>query len=710
MTLHGIRLPRRGSGPRGSRCCCRSPASRCSRCSGRWRARCSACPTRTRTRRRRSPRCAARSSATPSPGVKHIVVDLPRRVRVQPATSCASPTHPDAARHAAAPSWAIPAGSRLVQHLGRRLQPRLLLPGRLAEPAVRRQRRRLRDAHRERAARVRRSWRGRSRPRRPAPVALDAARRRLRRGADEPVPHRRPSIRTARRSRQPSRSGSACCASSSRSGRRRRGRRIRARAWHSGRSSRSPPLVLVNARALGPLWLVIVVGALLPRERMGAGAALFTTRSSYAWLAIIAVGRAVLARLDALGREPLGPGRGGRRAARRRHVPAGVRAHDPGDARLPAAGGRVLRLAGHAAAGLGVLVLRRGVRGRSSCSASTALAGGACWCSSWSCSSPRCSCRRSCRAPACTRRASSGRAGTGSSSTSASRSSPAWLLSRRCRRASTSSPRGSPGSAPALIAAYGVLAFWLVLVRYVDRGDARRSAQMCHGTRSGSRRSAGCRSRSATRLASTRPRRARRRRGARDPSRRGATPRRMPAAAAPCSRSRRRRARCAEPRVAIAYDCLFPVDTGGGERVYRRMAELLVERGARSTYVTRADWAADAAPHAPFDIVRRLARRDPRRRRHAHARRARSAFAAALFRHFVRHRGDYDLVVVAALPGAQRVRRAPRPPRHAHASSRSTGSRSGRGASGAPTRARSPAPIACGAAVARRARRRASRP
>ena len=57
------------------------------------------------------------------------------------------------------------------------------------------------------------------------------------------------------------------------------------------------------------------------------------------------------------------------------------------------------------------------------------------------------------------------------------------------------------------------------------------------------------------------------------------------------------------PRVAIAYDCLFPVNTGGGERVYRRMAELLRGRGAHVTYLTRGQWATDAAPRAPFDIV-----------------------------------------------------------------------------------------------------------
>ena len=102
-----------------------------------------------------------------------------------------------------------------------------------------------------------------------------------------------------------------------------------------------------------------------------------------------------------------------------------------------------------------------------------------------------------------------------------------------------------------------------------------------------------------------------------------------------------------EPRVAIAYDCLFPVDTGGGERVYRRMAELLATRGSTVTYVTRTGrrpgqgarftvagvWSGDIAD---ADGTRTTS--------------SAVGFAFALFRYFVRHRADYDLVVVAALP------------------------------------------------------------
>ncbi|MDH6235950.1 glycosyltransferase [Cryobacterium sp. CG_9.6] len=104
-----------------------------------------------------------------------------------------------------------------------------------------------------------------------------------------------------------------------------------------------------------------------------------------------------------------------------------------------------------------------------------------------------------------------------------------------------------------------------------------------------------------------------------------------------------------EPRVAIAYDCLFPTNSGGGERVYRRLAEVFVERGSHVDYLTRQQWEAGSAPAATFSVVPVW---------HgdiydaAGTRRPRSAalFALALFRYFVRHRAQHDIVVVCALP------------------------------------------------------------
>ncbi|WP_353815382.1 glycosyltransferase family 4 protein [Agromyces sp. SYSU T00266] len=102
-------------------------------------------------------------------------------------------------------------------------------------------------------------------------------------------------------------------------------------------------------------------------------------------------------------------------------------------------------------------------------------------------------------------------------------------------------------------------------------------------------------------------------------------------------------------RIAIAYDCLFPVNTGGGERVYRRMAELLVGRGGEVTYVTRGQWPADDPPHASFDIAS-VWRGPIYDGLGVRTTSSAVAFAVGLFRYFVRRRGRYDLVIVAALP------------------------------------------------------------
>lgn len=104
-----------------------------------------------------------------------------------------------------------------------------------------------------------------------------------------------------------------------------------------------------------------------------------------------------------------------------------------------------------------------------------------------------------------------------------------------------------------------------------------------------------------------------------------------------------------EPRVAIAYDCLYPVQHGGGERVYRRMAELFVDRGSPVTYVTRAVWAADAPPQTPFDLVS-VWRGEIYDAAGTRTTSSAVAFAFGVFRHFLRHRRDYDIVIVAALP------------------------------------------------------------
>jgi len=102
-------------------------------------------------------------------------------------------------------------------------------------------------------------------------------------------------------------------------------------------------------------------------------------------------------------------------------------------------------------------------------------------------------------------------------------------------------------------------------------------------------------------------------------------------------------------RIAIVYDCLFPLATGGGERVYRRMAESLVNRGARVTYVTREQWDSGERPAASFDLApvwRGEIYDASGSRMPAGALR----FALAVFRYFWARRGQFDIVIASALP------------------------------------------------------------
>jgi len=100
--------------------------------------------------------------------------------------------------------------------------------------------------------------------------------------------------------------------------------------------------------------------------------------------------------------------------------------------------------------------------------------------------------------------------------------------------------------------------------------------------------------------------------------------------------------------IAIVYDCLYPTNTGGGERVYRAIAERLVARGHRVDYLTRRQWQRDA-PDAEFSVVPvwqgEIYDAAGNRRATSAAR-----FAFALFKALLRRRTSYDIVIVSALP------------------------------------------------------------
>lgn len=99
-------------------------------------------------------------------------------------------------------------------------------------------------------------------------------------------------------------------------------------------------------------------------------------------------------------------------------------------------------------------------------------------------------------------------------------------------------------------------------------------------------------------------------------------------------------------RAAIVFDCVFPATSGGGERVYTRIADELVARGVTVDYLTRE---LDAPADAGFRVVPVW---DGEIYDSGGNRTTASAlrFALGVFRHLRRHRGDYDIVIGSTLP------------------------------------------------------------
>ena len=104
-------------------------------------------------------------------------------------------------------------------------------------------------------------------------------------------------------------------------------------------------------------------------------------------------------------------------------------------------------------------------------------------------------------------------------------------------------------------------------------------------------------------------------------------------------------------RVAVAYDCLFPYTTGGGERLYRAYASWMDRRGLAVDYLTSTQWNGASVPdEAEFRIVPvtgRLRLYDS-----GGVRRSAAAvtFAWGLFRELRARRREYRAVVVSGLP------------------------------------------------------------
>lgn len=103
-------------------------------------------------------------------------------------------------------------------------------------------------------------------------------------------------------------------------------------------------------------------------------------------------------------------------------------------------------------------------------------------------------------------------------------------------------------------------------------------------------------------------------------------------------------------RIAVAYDCLFPWTVGGGERLYRALAEEFAAQGHDVTYLTRRQWTGPTPVVEKVTIEAIAAQADLYDEVGARRLGPALGFALALFWHLVRHRRQYDAVLVSALP------------------------------------------------------------
>ena len=103
-------------------------------------------------------------------------------------------------------------------------------------------------------------------------------------------------------------------------------------------------------------------------------------------------------------------------------------------------------------------------------------------------------------------------------------------------------------------------------------------------------------------------------------------------------------------RIAIAYDCLFPYTTGGGERQYRGFAERIAARGHRVDYLTTRQWDGPDPSEDAFAVVPITGRLDLYDDDGVRSTSAALRYAWGLFRTLRRRRRSYDAVIVSALP------------------------------------------------------------
>jgi glycosyltransferase involved in cell wall biosynthesis len=100
-------------------------------------------------------------------------------------------------------------------------------------------------------------------------------------------------------------------------------------------------------------------------------------------------------------------------------------------------------------------------------------------------------------------------------------------------------------------------------------------------------------------------------------------------------------------RVAIVFDCLFPLQTGGAERVYGRIAEILQQMGHSVDYITRNFSDSDIQKTFHIEgiwsgeLYDKQGNRIPK---------SAFLFSSSVFKYLSRNRTKYDLVFVSSTP------------------------------------------------------------
>ena len=102
-------------------------------------------------------------------------------------------------------------------------------------------------------------------------------------------------------------------------------------------------------------------------------------------------------------------------------------------------------------------------------------------------------------------------------------------------------------------------------------------------------------------------------------------------------------------KIAIIFDCLYPVKRGGAEKVYRVLADRLAASENEVTYITREHWDEPESPKSSFRIVTPWAGEIY----NSHGDRTIQGalgFSAAVHRYLRTEIGNYDAVIVSSTP------------------------------------------------------------